>query len=40
MCYLWGIRHLDGDPWLKTRIDEPEHEWLLQPDVEEHIFTP
>ena len=40
MCYLWGIRHLDGDPWLKTRIDEPEHEWLLQPDVKEHICTP
>jgi len=38
MCYLWGIRHLDGDPWLKTRIDEPEHEWLLGPDANEQIF--
>jgi len=23
------IRHLDGDPWRKTRIDAPEHKWLL-----------
>ena len=38
MCYLWGIRHLDGDPWLKTRIDEPEHEWLLAADVNDNIF--
>lgn len=29
MCYIWGIRHLEDDPWLKTRIDEKEHEWLL-----------
>lgn len=29
-CYMWGIRHLPGDPWIKTRIDEPEHEWLLE----------
>ena len=28
MCYAWGIRHLDGDPWIKTRIDDPEHSWL------------
>ena len=39
VCYLWGIRHLDGDPWLKTRIDEPEHEWLLRPDTNEQIFA-
>ncbi len=28
-CYTWGIRHLDNDPWEKTRIDDPAHEWLL-----------
>lgn len=28
-CYAWGIRHLDGNPWDKTRIDDPVHEWLL-----------
>ncbi len=27
--YIWGIRHLDGNPWEKTRIDDPAHEWLL-----------
>ncbi len=29
MCYVWMIRHLDGDPWIKTRIDDPDHKWLL-----------
>mgnify|MGYP003056721503 FL=1 len=29
MCYVWMIRHLDGDPWRKTRIDAQEHTWLL-----------
>lgn len=29
MCYVWMIRHLSGDPWRKTRIDAPEHKWLL-----------
>lgn len=29
MCYVWMIRHLDKDPWDKTRIDVPEHKWLL-----------
>ena len=29
MCYVWMIRHLDGNPWRKTRIDAPEHKWLL-----------
>lgn len=28
-CYTWGIRHLPDDPWQKTRIDAPEHTWLL-----------
>lgn len=30
MVYVWGIRHLDGDPWVKTRIDDEEHKWLLE----------
>ena len=38
MCYAWGIRHLDGDPWRKTRIDDEEHEWLWKSDANEHIF--
>ena len=38
MCYAWGIRHLDGDQWKKTRIDDPEHSWLWKPDANEHIF--
>ena len=38
MCYVWGIRHLPDDPWRKTRIDDPEHEWLWKPDANEHIF--
>ena len=38
MCYSWGIRHLEGDPWLKTRIDDPEHAWLWKPDANDHIF--
>ena len=38
MCYAWAIRHLPGDPWKKTRIDDPEHSWLWKPDANEHIF--
>lgn len=38
MCYAWGIRHLDGDPWKKTRIDDEPHAWLWKPDANEHIF--
>lgn len=30
-CYTWGIRHLPGDPWTKTRIDDPTHAWLNDP---------
>lgn len=33
LCYVWGIRHLPGDPWKKTRIDDPEHAWMLAPDA-------
>ena len=29
LIYAWGIRHLPGDPWDKTRIDDEEHTWLL-----------
>lgn len=32
MYYVWLIRHIDGDPWDKTRIYEPEHEWLANAD--------
>lgn len=38
LCYAWGIRHLEGDPWLKTRIDDEEHSWLWKPDANDHIF--
>ncbi len=38
MMYVWGIRHLPGNPWEKTRIDEPEHAWLWNADANEHIF--
>ena len=38
MCYAWGIRHLEGDPWLKTRIDDEEHAWLWKPNANDHIF--
>ncbi len=30
MWYSWMIRHLEGNPWKKTRIDLPEHTWLLE----------
>ncbi len=36
--YTWGIRHLPGDPWKKTRIDEPEHMWLNERDARVKIF--
>jgi 5-deoxy-glucuronate isomerase len=29
MWYSWMIRHLPGDPWDKTRTDDPDHVWLL-----------
>ena len=40
MCYAWGIRHLEGDPWDKTRIDDAEHEWLWAEDANEKIYQP
>lgn len=31
MCYIWMIRHIDGDPWYKTtRFYAEEHEWLTK----------
>lgn len=30
MYYAWLIRHLEGDPWRKTRLDAPEHKWLME----------
>jgi 5-deoxy-glucuronate isomerase len=39
MMYVWGIRHLEGDPWRKTRIDVPEHEWLWQKDANQKMFS-
>lgn len=32
MYYVWLIRHLDGDPWDKTRIYLKEYEWLANAD--------
>ena len=40
LYYVWGIRHLPNDPWKKTRIDEPEHLWMLKPDAEFLSDTP
>lgn len=37
-CYTWGIRHLPGNPWDKTRIDDEEHLWLLEDDANDHIW--
>ncbi len=28
MYYTWMIRHLQGNPWQKTRIFDKEHEWM------------
>lgn len=31
MCYVWMIRHIDGDPWYKTtRFYAEEHKWLTE----------
>ncbi|MCC8179840.1 MAG: 5-deoxy-glucuronate isomerase [Planctomycetes bacterium] len=32
-AYVWGIRHLPGNPWEKTRIDDPVHLWMMEPDA-------
>jgi len=28
MYYVWMIPHLKGNPWLKTRVYDTDHEWL------------
>lgn len=28
MYYVWMIPHLENNPWTKTRIYDPEHEWV------------
>lgn len=33
MFYVWIIPHLENDPWLKTRIFDEEHTWVLDPKV-------
>ncbi len=31
MCYIWMVRHLEDDPWLKTtRFVSEEHQWLTK----------
>lgn len=37
-CYTWGIRHLPGNPWDKTRIDDEAHIWLTKDDANEQIW--
>ena len=37
-CIAWGIRHLPNNPWDKTRIDDPTHEWLVKDDADDHIW--
>ena len=36
MYNVWMIRHLDGDPWKKTRVVDPRYEWLDK----ELVFKP
>ena len=38
MMYVWGIRHLAGNPWEKTRIDVPEHAWLWEKNTNQHLI--
>lgn len=38
MCYIWGIRHLEGDPWLNTRIDDEEHAWMIDPNARASFY--
>lgn len=28
MYYVWAIRHLDGDRWLNTRVEDERYSWL------------
>ena len=33
LFFSWIIRHLDGDPWRKTRTPDPAHTWLEEENV-------
>jgi 5-deoxy-glucuronate isomerase len=34
MLTVWGIRHLEGNPWQRSKTpDVPEYTWLLKPDA-------
>lgn len=33
MHYTWMIRHLKDNPWV-SRVNDPQHEWLLDPKAE------
>ncbi len=28
LYYIWAIRHLDGNRWLKTRVEDERYSWL------------
>ena len=33
LYFSWIIRHLDGNPWKKTRNVDPKHSWLEEKDI-------
>jgi 5-deoxy-glucuronate isomerase len=39
MYYIWVIRHLPGDPWIRelSTTIEPEHRWMIEPKA--HIWN-
>ena len=39
MCYVWGIRHLEQNPWLNTRIDDEEHRWMLDEKKRNQLYS-
>ena len=40
LCHVLRLGHPapGGDPWDKTRIDDPEHAWLWKADANDHIY--
>ncbi|MFQ8582517.1 MAG: 5-deoxy-glucuronate isomerase [Holdemania massiliensis] len=34
MFYVWMIPHLEGNPWIKTRTFDPDHEWVNDENAE------
>ena len=34
MFYVWMIPHLENNPWIKTRIFDPAHEWVNDENAE------